>query len=243
MADRPDADRVPDCAGVRPAEPSRPRTSDAPTHRDGTAGRNPGDRRTARGGGTCDVTGRGRARRSPPIRCTNPPASREGVPCPMSSFPSIRPRSSRIRRSSGTTGGTPTSRPRSTVKTGRLLPGALPGVVRRRDRQRRLRRRHPQRAADDRARAQRSVRRRGRQARRPADRRHPRRRSHPAGGRRAAGRSGLGLHRHLRHHRTAAASSPSSSPMHTRRSGTSPDRSRRRGTSRTFRSPGSSTPA
>ena len=50
-------------------------------------------------------------------------------------------------------------------------------MVRRRDRQRRLRRRHPQRPAADRARAQRPVRRRGRQARRPADRRHPRRRA------------------------------------------------------------------
>ena len=85
------------------------------------------------------------------------------------------------------------------VKPGDVVPGALPGMVRRRDRQRRLGGGRPQRAAARGARAQRADRRRGGRARRPADRRHPRRRPDPAGGLRAAGRPGLGLHRGVRH--------------------------------------------
>ena len=60
-------------------------------------------------------------------------------------------------------------------QAGRQLPGPLPGVVRRPDRQRRRRRGHPRRPADDGARAQRPVRRRGGRAGRPAGRGHPRR--------------------------------------------------------------------
>ncbi len=76
----------------------------------------------------------------------------------------------------------------------RQFPGPLPRVVRRRNRERRLRRGHPQRTTDHRAHAQWPDSGRGRQARRPADRRHPRCRAHPARGFGASGRSGLGIH-------------------------------------------------
>ena len=115
-------------------------------------------------------------------------------------------------------------------------------MVRRRDRQRRLGRRHP---ATRRWRACTSSTgrsRRGRQARRPADRRHPRRRADPAGGLRPARRSGLGVHRHLREEATAAASSPISSRTPTRPSGTSPVRPQPPATSLKCHSPASSTP-
>ena len=81
----------------------------------------------------------------------------------------------------------------------RHVPGRLPGVVRRGDPQRRLRRRRPQRSAGRRARPLRPDRGGRRRAGRPADRRHPRRRADPAGGLRTAGRAGLGLHRRVRH--------------------------------------------
>ena len=83
---------------------------------------------------------------------------------------------------------------------------------------------------------------RGRRAGRPARGRHPR----PRPGRRQQSRRragpGLGLHRASSPRRTAAASSPTTSPTPTRRSGTSTARTRPRGTSRASATPASPTP-
>ena len=83
------------------------------------------------------------------------------------------------------------------VRPGDRVPGRVPGVDRRPDRQQRLGQRRTRRRPDPCAHAERPDRRRGRRAGRPARRRHPRPGPGPPAGRRRPG-PGLGLHRHLR---------------------------------------------
>ncbi len=120
-------------------------------------------------------------------------------------------------------------------KPGRRVPGRMLRLDRRADRERRQRQRRARRRPDQGPLSERPVRRRRRRARRSAGRR-------PARCRRIC-RPRLGLHRHLRDARTAAASSSTIIRERARPAGTSTASTRPRATFRACAGPASSIPA